>query len=415
MNTTVAVIGAGMVGLSCALELQARGKQVILIDRSPPGRETSYGNAGVFTRSSLLPLNNTGLWRNLPKLMTNTQGSLRWHLGYMARNLSWALRFLSNATPAKVRKTCEALDSLITLSLPVHDAWIREAGYENHLRKTGWIHLFRSSESHGKGEGNRNILSDFGLRLTDLAPGDIRALEPSLRPIYKKGVLIEDSWSVDNPGGLVEAYGALFSERGGQFIRMEARTIEETDQGVTIHGTDSPLVSVDQVVIALGPWARSFLESLGYRVPMGYERGYHLHFPLTECAPLTRPVYDVDGGCVLAPMAQGIRVSTGVELANLDAPATNAQMIMAETTARQALPLGERIETTPWKGARPSFPDSRPVIDRAPGRKRVWLTIGHQHIGLSTGPGTAKLLGALMDGATPPIDPTPFQAKRFIS
>jgi D-amino-acid dehydrogenase len=85
----------------------------------------------------------------------------------------------------------------------------------------------------------------------------------------------------------------------------------------------------------------------------------------------------------------------------------------AEAAVRQVLPLGAALDARPWLGSRPTLPDSRPMLDAAPGQAGVWLALGHQHIGFSTGPGSGELLAALMLGEAPPIDPSPFGARRF--
>jgi D-amino-acid dehydrogenase len=83
-------------------------------------------------------------------------------------------------------------------------------------------------------------------------------------------------------------------------------------------------------------------------------------------------------------------------------------------SARKLFPLGEQAETTTWMGSRPCFPDSRPVIGRAPGHDGLWLAYGHAHWGLTLGPATGRLLAEMMTGATPFCDPAPYQAARFL-
>jgi D-amino-acid dehydrogenase len=173
----------------------------------------------------------------------------------------------------------------------------------------------------------------------------------------------------------------------------------------------------DRVVIALGPWSRVFLERMGLRVPMAYERGYHMHYGGAETGgtlALTRPVYDPAGGYVLSPMEQGLRLTTGVELNDCDAPPNHAQLDAAEISAREAINLGERLDDTAWMGRRPTLPDSRPAIGAAPGRPGLFVAFGHQHIGFNTGPGTARVLADLMDGTPPEIPAAPFSPSRFI-
>jgi D-amino-acid dehydrogenase len=129
---------------------------------------------------------------------------------------------------------------------------------------------------------------------------------------------------------------------------------------------------------------------------MAFERGYHMHYSGREGAGLSRPVHDTGGGYVLSPMARGLRLTTGVELDDCDAPARPEQLDLAEARAREAFPLDRRLDPEAWLGRRPTLPDSRPMIGQAPRHPGLWLALGHQHIGFSTAPGTARILGELM-------------------
>ncbi len=167
------------------------------------------------------------------------------------------------------------------------------------------------------------------------------------------------------------------------------------------------------MVIALGPWAPDVLSPLGIKLPLAVKRGYHRHFRPPGNATLGRPVLDAENGYVLAPMEQGIRVTTGVEFAARDAAPTPVQFDRLLPEARELFALGEPIETQPWLGARPCFPDSRPVIARAPRQRGMWLAFGHAHWGLTLGPVTGRLVAEMMTGATPFCDPKPYGTDRF--
>jgi D-amino-acid dehydrogenase len=172
-------------------------------------------------------------------------------------------------------------------------------------------------------------------------------------------------------------------------------------------------IDAGDVVVALGPWALDLLSLLGIRLPLAVKRGYHRHYRPQGNAALSRPVLDAENGYVLAPMEQGIRITTGVEFASRDAPPTPVQFDRLLPAARALFPLGEAVEPQPWLGARPCFPDSRPVIGRAPGQRGLWLAIGHAHWGLTLGPATGRLVAEMMTGATPFCDPKPYGADRF--
>ncbi|MFE0841282.1 NAD(P)/FAD-dependent oxidoreductase [Achromobacter insolitus] len=401
MGNQVIVLGAGIVGVCCALELQRRGMSVTLVDRQDPGLETSFGNAGVIARSSLMPFNHPGLWAQLPRLLKNDTVQFRYKLNYLARNLGWAARFLLSARPSVFRQTVEALDGLIRLSAPEHLRLLDAAGAAHRLRDTGWIFLYRSEQGWNSGELSRQTFAQYQVPTRVLAPAELAELEPALAPIFHRALWIQGSSSVDDPHEVVAAYAALFRRSGGAFKRMTASGIRRDGQRWIVQGTQaSESLEADRLVVALGPWSKALLKTTGIDLPMAFERGYHMHYSGVEGASLTRPVYDTGGGYVLSPMARGLRLTTGVELDACEAPARPLQLELAEARAREAFPLDRRLDPEAWLGRRPTLPDSRPMIGEAPRHPGLWLALGHQHIGFSTAPGTARVLGELMcDGA----------------
>ncbi|QEI08817.1 FAD-binding oxidoreductase [Pigmentiphaga aceris] len=416
MNQKIAILGAGMVGVSCALELQRRGFDVTLFDRTAPGRETSYGNAGVIARSSLVPFNNPTLWKSLPTLLKNNSASFRYDPLFMAKNLPWALRFLSKTRQRTFEETTTALDSLIRLSAGEHRRLMIEAGTAHRCRDSGWIFLYRSEQAFAGSQLSRNTFEKFGIATQVLDAGGIAELEPGLNPIFPRGLWIKDASSVDSPGKVVEAYAKLFVSRGGAIRQAKITGITKLASGSWhLTQSDGATHETAHAVLALGPWTREFAaQTLGLSVPMAFERGYHMHYDAIGDAALTRPVYDTGGAYVMSPMEQGLRLSTGVQLTARDAPPNLVQLDLAERAARQAFPLADRRQAEPWLGSRPTLPDSRPIIDACPGHPGLWLAFGHQHIGFSTGPGTASLLGAMIAGEKCQVDPTPFRAGRFL-
>lgn len=412
------VVGAGIVGVSVALALQQRSWRVQLIDRETPGTQTSYGNAGVLTRSSLLPFNHPGLWAGLPTLLQNRSTSFRYRPAYLARNAGWALGFLASARPGVFEQTLQALDGLIGLSMAEHERLLAEAGALHRLRRNGWLMLYRSAPAWAAGALARATCQRFGVQTEVLDAAALQALEPALAPIFSRALWVQDAWSVDSPGAVVQAYAALFAARGGQILRSDVAALARQGECWCAADRQGRRFTARHAVLALGPWSKTFLQHLGLSVPLGFERGYHMHYGPAPGAPsgpvLQRPIVDTGGGYVLSPMAQGLRLSTGVELADLDAPPDLSQLNLAEQAARQALSLGPRLDQQPWLGRRPTLPDSRPAIGPAPGRPGLWLAFGHQHIGLNTGPGSAQLLAAMMTGEPPPLPAAPFDPARFV-
>ncbi|WP_367352662.1 NAD(P)/FAD-dependent oxidoreductase [Achromobacter animicus] len=401
MGNHVIVLGAGIIGVCCALELQRRGMSVTLVDRQAPGMETSMGNAGGLARSSLMPFNHPGLWGQLPRLLKNDTVQFRYRWPYLASNLGWAARFLMSARPSVFQETARALDGLIRLSAPQHLKLLDESGARHRLRDTGWIFLYRTAAAWNAGALARRTFAQYDVPTRELNPAELAEVEPALSPIFHRALWIQGSYSVDDPHEVVAAYARLFQREGGTFKRMDAAAIRRDGNGWAVQGTSaSESVSADRLVVALGPWSKALLKTTGIDLPMAFERGYHMHYSGREGARVTRPVYDTGGGYVLSPMARGLRLSTGVELNACEVPARPEQLDLAEQRAREAFPLGDRLDAAAWLGRRPTLPDSRPMIGEAPRHPGLWLALGHQHIGFSTAPGTAKVLAELMlDGA----------------
>ena len=167
------------------------------------------------------------------------------------------------------------------------------------------------------------------------------------------------------------------------------------------------------MVVALGPWSDDVFRPLGYRFPLGIKRGYHLHFRAHGNATLNRPVLDAEVGYMLAPMSRGIRLTTGAEFADRDAPPTPVQLARVAPRAREIFPLGDRAEPKLWLGRRPCLPDMLPIIGPAPRHRGLWLDFGHHHLGFTLGPVAGRLLAEMMTGEKPFTDPSPYRAERF--
>ena len=417
MAESVLVCGAGMVGVSIALELQRRGMDVTLLDRKEPGLETSHGNAGIITRTSLVPINNPTLWRQLPKLLLNQSASFRYNLSFMIRNMGWATGFLSRARQGAFEKTAKALFDLIELSRGEHQRLIAEAGADHMFHDDGWFFLYRNEADYENAAFLRETYSQYGIAMEEFGEQDITAFEPGLKPIFKRGVWIRDTRSIRDPSKLVQSYAKLFASRGGAIKQCELATLSNGKDRWQITDTSGTSLKADKLVIALGPWSKDFLARFGYKIPMGYERGYHMHYTgasMGENQALARPIYDVSAGYVLAPMQEGLRLCTGVELTDISDKKNFAMLDMAEESARQAVDLGERTLDEAWMGSRPTMPDCRPVIGSAPGQAGLYFAFGHQHIGFNTGPGTAKILADQIEGRDNKSQSEPFRPERFI-
>ncbi|MFZ0845934.1 MAG: FAD-dependent oxidoreductase [Pseudolabrys sp.] len=412
-RTDAIVLGAGIVGTSIALHLAKRGMAVTLVDRAGVGEATSYGNSGVIEGSTILPPAFPSSLSALLRVALKRASEANYHLSFLPQVAPWLLAFRAASRPDRIAETARLNRPLFAAALAEHEVLMAETGADRYLRKTGWLKGYRSERAFKALQMEFDLAGEFGIPLQPLDTSGVSALEPSLNPVFAKAVFWPRAASISNPLAVTRAYAARFSALGGLTLTGDARSLHRSGPLWRVE-TNEGGIDAREVFVALGPWAPDLLEPLGLKLPMAVKRGYHRHFSAQGNATLTRPVVDTENGYLITPMEQGIRLTTGVEFAARDAKPTPVQFDRLMPQARELFPLGERADDKTWLGARPCFPDSRPVIGRAPGLAGLWLAIGHAHWGLTLGPATGRLIAEMMAGETPFCDPAAYAAERFL-
>lgn len=407
------VLGGGIVGMSCALHLQKRGLSVAVLDRGQPGRGASYGHAGLVERSSVIPY---AFPRRLGELLRHAarRGSaVSYDPLFLPRLAPWLVRYWWHSAPRRLRRAGADILPLIERSVLEHDALAAEAGASALLADRGWIEVCRDEGALRRLADQAAAMAEFGLDAAVLDRDALAALEPALSPAAIGGIHWRDPKTTTDPGGVVDRYAALFTNRGGALLRGDARSLAPAAPGWRL-AAEGGEVGAAQAVLALGAASGQVYRPLGYRLPLAAKRGHHLHFAQAPGGGLGRPVVDEAHGFVLSPMAQGLRLATGIDFSPAEAGPARVQVARARARAAELLPLGDPVEPAPWVGLRPCLPDMRPVIGPAPRHPGLWFAFGHAHHGFTLGPATGRLLAEMVTGETPFADPAPFRAGRFL-
>jgi len=411
VSRQILVLGAGIVGTCTALHLRMRGHSVVLVDRREPGRETSFGNAGIIQREAVEPYAFPRQFTKLFGVALKRGVDVNYHLAALPGMARALAHYWHNSDPRRYPAIAAAHARLIVHATAEHAPLIAAAGADDLVRREGYLHVFRDAASLDRAHCEAHELADrHGLRHLALDADRLAVAEPSLRAGLAGAIHWLDPWTVSDPGELVARYAAHFERLGGTVMKGDAATLRQTTTGWAVR-TDDGGIEAEHAVIALGPWSDGALRALGYPLLLLVKRGYHRHYAGPARPRL--PLYDVDRGLVLAPMRQGVRLTTGAEFARRDAPATPWQLGRAETLARELIDLGEAVEPQPWLGARPCTPDMLPVIGPAPRHPGLWFNFGHAHQGFTLGPISGRLVADLIDGNTPLVDVAPYAAQRL--
>jgi len=412
----VTVVGAGIVGVCCAILLRRQGAEVTIIDAGAPGgtQAASYGNGGWLSPASIVPMSMPGLWKKVPGYLLDRTGPLTIRPTALPGLAPWLWRFMrAGATVHKVERTARALNVLLHDAPARHRALADAAGLGGLIVHNGLLHVYPDQAAFAADALAWKLRRDNGVRFMEWGARDIRHWAPQLSPRYQFGVWVADGAHCVDPGryvsGLLEHALAL----GARFVRGRVSHVDELGTAIV----EGEALSADRLIIAAGIHSWALARQLGDDIPLRSERGYHVEIKAPGFE-LPIPIMPSDGKMANTNTTQGLRFSGQVELAGReDAPDWRRSDILLEHARRLYPQLAERelgdAEVTRWMGHRPSVADGLPVIGPARRTDKVIYAFGHGHIGLVSAPKTAEIVTALVFGAVAEKEWQHYGAGRF--
>jgi len=409
---SVTVIGAGIVGVCCALHLRREGFEVRLIERGQPGGAASFGNSGSFGIASCVPFAMPGVLKKVPRMLFDSESPLKLRWSHLPRALPWFLRFIEAARPSRVEAIAAARNSLLKHTHEGYAPLIEGADAGKWVNDDGLLMTFESEAAFEGAAYALDLRRRHGIHMDILDGNEARQMEPALSDKVVKAVSLPDVARTIDPLRLTEALAADFVRRGGEIVNAEVKGFEMGDEGPSKLLTDRGPIEVEMVVIAAGVWSRTLAAQLGTRVPLEAERGYHVMFA-NPAVKLRKALVSADRSVSLAHMHEGIRATGVAEFAAPDAPPNMANARMVQRHAQILVPGLTGEPASQWMGPRPSHPDSKPVIGRSPRHANVLFAFGHDHLGLTMAGITGKLIAELAADKPPSIDLSAFRPDRF--
>ena len=409
---TIAIIGAGIVGVSTAIWLQRDGHKVILIDREGPAAGASHGNGGVLASCSIIPVAVPGLLRKAPGMLFSPDQPLFMKWSYLPKLMPWLVSFLKTTNETAVRRRAAALAPIIGDSLADHQALAAGTGAEKWIEPSDYLFLYRDRAHYDSDALGWSVRKEHGFAWEILEGEAFRAYDPIFAQTIGLAARVGDHGRIRDPGAYVKALAAHAEAQGAKFIRAEVTDFVRENGQVTGVRAGGETIACDAVALCTGAWSKVLAAKLGLKAPLESERGYHLE--LWEPSVMPRaPVMVASGKFVATPMEGRLRLAGVVEFGGLDAPPSRAPFDLLERNIRAAIPGLTWKKTVEWMGHRPSMADSIPVIGEVANLAGAFVAFGHDHVGLTGGPRTGRIVAQLMSKTTPNIDLSPYSPARF--
>jgi len=410
----IIVVGGGITGVSAGEWLRRDGHRVTIVDRIAPGDpgQTSYGNAGLLACCAAVPVSTPGVWKKAPGMLLDRDGPLFLRWSYLPKLLPWLLPFLRSGRRGRVEQIAAALLPLIEDSVEQHKALARGTPAERWIRTGEYSYLYADRTAYRRDAFSFDLYRVLGIGWEEREREALLEIDPAIGPAYGFAAVFKDHGWIADPGRYVADLAAWFEAQGGTLRRVEVTDIHPLDGGRAAVVAGGERLEADRVVLAAGAWSARLTRRLGHTAALESERGYHLWL----CGPSIRPPHPymlADAKFVATPMDGTLRCAGLVEFGGLDASASRAPVEFLRRGVRKLYPALEWEGEESWLGHRPSTTDSLPLLGPSPKAPGIVWAFGAQHLGLTMGPKTGRLLADMIGGRMPNIDMAAYRVGRF--
>jgi glycine/D-amino acid oxidase-like deaminating enzyme len=420
LDAEVVVVGAGAIGAACALRLAAEGRDVLVLDTQPLGRNASFGNAGHIATEQLFPLASAEVIRSSWRYLLDAESPLRVRAAYLLPILPWLARFVWAARPSAFARGVSALMALQQCASSDLRELLAHAGIEHLLHMDGYARVWETPAGAQTAQSQAAVMRAHGVPAELLSGPAVHAMAPALAAGIAGAVFYPGTGQVDDPYAVCAGWLDALQRAGGRLQHAHVERIAQEKGGpVQLTLEQGAPMCCRQLVLCAGAWSRPLAASLGYRVPLDTERGYHITLDWQDGIGLERrelsaqPMASIERNVIMTPMSMGLRMTGTVEFGGLHLRPDPQRFVLLRRQMEALLPGVNAERASTWMGFRPSLPDHLPVLGAAPHHPGVFFAFGHQHLGLTLSGVTARLVADLVQGRKPSIDMAPYRIERF--
>lgn len=410
----ILVAGAGIVGVSCAIWLQRAGHDVTIVDRAGPASGTSHGNAGVLAAAAILPVTTPDLYKTAPAMLMRRDSPLFLRWRYLPKLLPFLAKYLGYATETHVTYYARSMHQLLHDTYDQHMALARGTGAEQFVGAEDYCYGYATHAEFLADRRDWEKRSELGLKYDVISGAEYARDDPSYRTAFETVVRCKNHGRISDPGAYVQALCDHFVQQGGKLRIATIHDVQMSGTDIAALDTSQGRLSADRIVFALGPWSKDIALKLGLKLPFESERGYHIELINPSHMP-RNPMMIASGQFVLTPMNGRLRAAGVLEFGGLEAGPSKAPIEMLKRQVAALLPDVRYDSMVEWMGHRPATADSLPLIGANDAAAKSFSAFGHQHLGLTTGPKTGRIIADMMDGKVPNIDLTPFDPRKYAS
>ena len=411
---TIIVIGAGIVGVSTAIWLQRSGFKVTIIDQKGPATGASHGNAGILAASSIIPVPNPSLIKKLPFYLLSKDSPVFFKMSYLPKMFPFLMSYLSKSNLREVNKYAERMTPLIFDTVCQHKSLAKGTGAEKFISYQDYCFGYETEKNFLNDKKVWKLRQKHGLPFEVVNGNEFSNFDPFYKDLFDVIVKCKNHGKINDPGLYVKTLCDHFLSQGGELIISKVNDISSKNLNDVIVKIESDSLIANKIIVATGAWSKKILKKFKIKMPLESERGYHVEYLEPNFYPKV-PMMLTSKKFVITPMDGRIRVAGLVEFAGLKTLKRKPPLNLLKNNIKDLFPNLKCKEKIEWLGHRPALVDSLPMLGYLDKNKQILVAFGHQHLGLTAGAKTGRIVSDLIIGNDIKLKISNYRPNRFMN